>query len=617
MRSMLRKNLTLKSGVTLDRRRCCGAPTNSPATIPGCCRLPHPHFRRRRRAGGIRIRLPADAGAHQDRDRPMNRLQEALAAKQRIWGGWVVGPTVIGPEEFARPDTTTSDSMCSTAISTTPTSRCCCAGSNTSRSPPRCGCRRRTPPRSAGCSTRAPTPCSSRWSNPPNRPPKRLPPRGMRPAGVRSFGPLAPVWRLTPPPMKRGSSVFAMIETAPRLVGGRRDLRGAGLSGIYVGPADLAISMGHQPGRGAGDTGRARRDREDQVVASAAGLMPGIHASARQSGKGHRGALGFEMITPGLGVAGVAARGGRTSERRRSDRPCRAGDRRCARAGRGDRSTRLRADGFGVAACDVRRRRARRRRRRPRRRRDRRGSARCDFARPMGGGGGRNRRPVRRVDHAGQQCRCAAPRLARRGDPGRVRGQLAGELPGPVPRHPGRPRPAPARRRRGDRQHLQHRSRPPVPEPCGVRIVEVGAARPHPDRRRRARPARDPGQRRVPRTRSRRRCSTRRPRQRLAAQFGSGRLGKPVEVADAVAFLVSDHASFITGSELVVDGGQCLRSDEAGSCPWASSAPGPGGLRVGNLPAARPVFATSPSSTARTGSAEHGESTPIPGWPAT
>jgi len=44
---------------------------------------------------------------------------------------------------------------------------------------------------------------------------------------------------------------------------------------------------------------------------------------------------------------------------------------------------------------------------------------------------------------------------------------------------------------------------------------------------------------------------------RLAASFG--RLGKPVEVADAVAFLLSGHASFITGSELVVDGGQCLR----------------------------------------------------------
>jgi NAD(P)-dependent dehydrogenase (short-subunit alcohol dehydrogenase family) len=38
-----------------------------------------------------------------------------------------------------------------------------------------------------------------------------------------------------------------------------------------------------------------------------------------------------------------------------------------------------------------------------------------------------------------------------------------------------------------------------------------------------------------------------------------GRLGKPMEVADAVAYLVSDAASFVTGSELVVDGGQSLR----------------------------------------------------------
>ncbi|WP_102143503.1 SDR family NAD(P)-dependent oxidoreductase [Mycobacterium hubeiense] len=38
-----------------------------------------------------------------------------------------------------------------------------------------------------------------------------------------------------------------------------------------------------------------------------------------------------------------------------------------------------------------------------------------------------------------------------------------------------------------------------------------------------------------------------------------GRLGTPMEIVDAVAFLVSDHASFITGAELVVDGGQCLR----------------------------------------------------------
>ena len=46
---------------------------------------------------------------------------------------------------------------------------------------------------------------------------------------------------------------------------------------------------------------------------------------------------------------------------------------------------------------------------------------------------------------------------------------------------------------------------------------------------------------------------------RLSKSAVLGRLGKPTEIADAVAFLVSDHASFITGSELVVDGGQALQ----------------------------------------------------------
>jgi NAD(P)-dependent dehydrogenase (short-subunit alcohol dehydrogenase family) len=48
-------------------------------------------------------------------------------------------------------------------------------------------------------------------------------------------------------------------------------------------------------------------------------------------------------------------------------------------------------------------------------------------------------------------------------------------------------------------------------------------------------------------------------KERLAGRSVLGRLGKPMEIADAVAFLVSEHASFITGSELVVDGGQCLQ----------------------------------------------------------
>ncbi|MFE9817279.1 SDR family oxidoreductase [Streptomyces sp. NBC_00236] len=44
-------------------------------------------------------------------------------------------------------------------------------------------------------------------------------------------------------------------------------------------------------------------------------------------------------------------------------------------------------------------------------------------------------------------------------------------------------------------------------------------------------------------------------RQALAAQVPLGRLGRPEEVAAAVAFLASGQSSFITGSSLYVDGG--------------------------------------------------------------
>lgn len=47
--------------------------------------------------------------------------------------------------------------------------------------------------------------------------------------------------------------------------------------------------------------------------------------------------------------------------------------------------------------------------------------------------------------------------------------------------------------------------------------------------------------------------------EQIAALHPLGRMGEPEEVAEAVLFLASDRASFITGTCLFVDGGYTAR----------------------------------------------------------
>ncbi|ORB63096.1 HpcH/HpaI aldolase family protein [Mycolicibacterium tusciae] len=225
-----------------------------------------------------------------------SRLQEALAAKPCVWGGWVVGPTIIGPEEFARAgyDYVGFDVQhgylddadvalllrrlehvpIATAVrlpsaDPAPIGRVLDAGTDAVivamvESPETAA--------AAVAATRYP------------------------PAGVRSFGPLRADIGIDPVAHEDRTSVFAMIETARGLSALDEICAVPGLSGVYVGPADLAISLGENPISALNAPTVLDAISRIHSVASGAGLVPGIHANAGKPGKA-MAELGFRMIT--------------------------------------------------------------------------------------------------------------------------------------------------------------------------------------------------------------------------------------------------------------------------------------------------------------------------------
>lgn len=76
-----------------------------------------------------------------------------------------------------------------------------------------------------------------------------------QPAGIRSFGPLRAGLGRDTAALESRVSVFAMIETAAALSGLDEICAVDGLAGLYVGPADLALSWG---ARGRRDEGPGR-----------------------------------------------------------------------------------------------------------------------------------------------------------------------------------------------------------------------------------------------------------------------------------------------------------------------------------------------------------------------
>lgn len=247
-----------------------------------------------------------------------SNLQRALSKTTPIWGGWITGPTLIGPEEFARAgyDYVGFDAQHSYLDD---------AGIS--------GILRRL--------EHVPIATAVRLPNADPAPIGRVLDAGADaviiamietadqaaaavaatrypPAGMRSFGPVRAGLGHDPAALESRVSVFAMIETAAALSNIDGICAVAGLAGIYVGPADLAISMG-------ADVAGATQHPEvlDAIlrtrrVASAAGLVTGIHASEGKTGRA-MAQLGFRMIT--LAAESQALRRGAAEHLREASAP--------------------------------------------------------------------------------------------------------------------------------------------------------------------------------------------------------------------------------------------------------------------------------------------------------
>jgi 4-hydroxy-2-oxoheptanedioate aldolase len=221
-----------------------------------------------------------------------SRLQEALAAKERIFGGWVVGPTIIGPEEFARAGYDyvgidiqhgyLDDAGAALLLHRLEHIPIATAVRLPTADPAPIG-----RVLDAGADAVIIAMVES---------PEQVAAARYAPAGVRSFGPLRSSLGVDPAAHEARTSVFGMIETAPGLSALDEICAVSGLSGVYVGPADLAISLGYGPTEGLTTPAVLDAIARIQAAASDAGLVPAIHANAGKPGKAMV-ELGFRMIT--------------------------------------------------------------------------------------------------------------------------------------------------------------------------------------------------------------------------------------------------------------------------------------------------------------------------------
>ncbi|MBV9513767.1 MAG: aldolase [Mycobacteriaceae bacterium] len=223
-------------------------------------------------------------------------LQQALGARDHLWGGWVVGPTVIGPDAFA--DTGydyvgfdvqhsfLDDADVARMLSRAEHLPIATAVRLPSADPAPIG---RVLDAGADAVIIAMVESAEQAA-------QAVAATRYAPAGVRSFGPLRASLGHDPSALESRVSVFAMVETARGLAAVDEICSVPRLAGIYVGPTDLAITLGCRPAEVW--TNPAVRDAlaHLQSRASAAGLVAGVHAFDGTAGRA-MARLGFRMIT--------------------------------------------------------------------------------------------------------------------------------------------------------------------------------------------------------------------------------------------------------------------------------------------------------------------------------
>jgi len=226
----------------------------------------------------------------------LSRLQEALAAKEQLWGGWVVGPTILGPEEFAQAGYDYvgfdlqhgyfDDADVALMLRRLEHIPIAIAVRLPSADPAPIG---RVLDAGADAVIIAMVESDEQAA-------AAVAGTRYAPAGVRSFGPLRASLGHDPAALEARVSVFAMIETAQGLSALDEICAVAGLTGVYVGPADLAISLGYGPAEAWTATAVLDAYARIHATATAAGLVTGIHAGAGKPGKA-MAEQGFRMLT--------------------------------------------------------------------------------------------------------------------------------------------------------------------------------------------------------------------------------------------------------------------------------------------------------------------------------